>query len=148
MPFNPILKLSIFTCAIICAVAALSHAARQSQPQRTTKDRVYTDAQAARGEALASKIGCGRCHGPDLDGGGDETPPLWGIEFTSNWYGTTLRDLNLKLNEMPPDAKEKLRPQDYADLAAFLLQINGYPAGQGELPPESEALAQIRFVDP
>ena len=35
---------------------------------------------------------------------------------------------------MPPDRPGQLSPQTYADLVAFLLSNNGYPAGEKELP--------------
>jgi hypothetical protein len=38
--------------------------------------------------------------------------------------------------KMPPDRPGSLTDQSYADLAAFLLDANGYPKGDKELPPD------------
>jgi mono/diheme cytochrome c family protein len=117
-------------------------------PQRTTAERVYTETQAARGEELVLKVGCANCHGEDLDGGADETPPLWGQEFLSQWTGATLKDLHVKVTDMPPDSSTKRTPQEQTDIVAFLLHINGYPAGGNELSADQALLAQICIVAP
>jgi mono/diheme cytochrome c family protein len=45
--------------------------------------------------------------------------------------------------QMPQDAPASLRPQTYLDLVAYLLQSNGFPAGEHELPTHAALLAQI-----
>ena len=47
---------------------------------------------------------------------------------------------------MPPTRPEKMNPQDYVDIMTFLLQINGYPAGEDELVPDPEVLRQVKIV--
>jgi len=38
---------------------------------------------------------------------------------------------------MPADRPGKMKPQDYADIMAFLLYSNGYSAGKSKLTDES-----------
>jgi mono/diheme cytochrome c family protein len=128
------------------AISVLLLILSSAPQQKTTLDGVYTAAQVTRGEAVVLKVGCQKCHGDDLSGGPDEITPLWGEDFIQNWSGGTLKDLRVKLTEMPAGAPAKLSPQEYADLLAVLLQINGYPEGKSEVPTEPEALAQIKFV--
>lgn len=118
------------------------------QSERTVRDRVYSEAQALRGEALVMKVGCASCHGDDLDGGPEETPPLWGDEFLSQWTGATLKDLHVKVSDMPPDSSSTRTPQEQSDIVAFLLHINGYPAGSTELGPDRNLLSRVRIVAP
>jgi hypothetical protein len=41
--------------------------------------------------------------------------------------------------KMPPDRPGGLTEQNYADIAAFLLDANGYPKGDKELPPDAQS---------
>jgi quinoprotein glucose dehydrogenase len=47
--------------------------------------------------------------------------------------------------DMPPDKRGTLTRQKAADLVAFLLSFNKFPAGDMELPPDLAALRQIRI---
>jgi alcohol dehydrogenase (cytochrome c) len=40
---------------------------------------------------------------------------------------------------MPPDRPGGLSPQTYANLTAFILSNNGYPASEKELPLDPDA---------
>src|SRR5262245_54416068 len=95
----------------------------------------YTNAQADRGFANYMKP-CSRCNGADLQG--LEAPPLSGAAFMSRWQGHSVNELfEHTLDFMPADQPPRsLEPQTVADLMAFVLQFNGYPAGSGELPTD------------
>jgi len=47
--------------------------------------------------------------------------------------------------KMPQNRPGSLSDQEYADVVAYLLQINGRPAGERELPPDQELLARMRW---
>jgi hypothetical protein len=47
---------------------------------------------------------------------------------------------------MPQDAPDSLGTAAYADIVSFMLNVNGSPAGSGELPLDPEALKQIQFT--
>ena len=46
---------------------------------------------------------------------------------------------------MPQNRPGRLTRQQNADILAYLLSANQFPAGQTELPTETERLKQIRF---
>lgn len=107
-------------------------------------DGVYTEEQAKRGEAIYYQR-CGACHGPSLEGG-DMTPGLTGGIFTSNWNELPVSDLFERIRiTMPLDRPSTLSRQQTADVVAFLLKANKWPAGETELPREAEPLKEIQI---
>ena len=111
---------------------------------RSTWDGVYTAAQADRGKAVY-KIQCESCHGEDLEGD-PENPPLATPAFVYKWNSLPLADLYERVHkDMPPDNRGTLTRQKSADLVAYLLSFNKFPAGGKELPPELTAMREIRF---
>jgi len=107
-------------------------------------DGVYTDAQAARGEA-AFGAHCASCHGANLGGTG-EAPALAGPQFLSDFDGLSLGDLFDRIRTtMPQDSPGSLPRDQVADILAFLLKTNGLPSGGKELDRRSEYLKAIGF---
>jgi mono/diheme cytochrome c family protein len=105
---------------------------------------VYSPTQAERGRA-AFESSCAMCHSPDLSGRGP-IPALRGTSFTDERHGTSLSDLyGLIRTTMPPSRPGDLTPQTYADVVAYLLSANAYPAGEGDLPHHEESLRGIVF---
>ena len=47
--------------------------------------------------------------------------------------------------EMPKSDPGSLAPHEYAQVLAYLLEMNGMPAGDGDLPTDSLMLKKIRF---
>jgi mono/diheme cytochrome c family protein len=114
---------------------------------KTTLDGIYTKAQARRGEKIYADS-CASCHGPDLSGGG-QTPGLAGKEFNMDWSDLALSDLFDRTRAtMPADAPGTLKPEQAADVIAFILQKGSFPAGQTELPADVAELKAITFVSP
>ncbi len=114
----------------------------------SVRDGVFTEEQSRRGEAKYLKT-CKRCHQRDLAGDWiEDAPPLVGDEFLSNWATWTVGDLFEFMSlEMPPKRKDRrdLTADNYADILAYILQQNGFPAGQAELPPAFEPLVMIEM---
>ena len=74
------------------------------------------------------------------------TPPLVGGAFTSNWNDLTVGDLFDRIRTtMPLDNPGRLSRTQTADVIAFVLKANNWPAGTTELPADS-ALKQIRIA--
>ena len=112
---------------------------------KTTLDGIYTETQAKRGEKTYAES-CASCHGDDLAGGG-QTPALAGKEFNSDWNDLTMGDLFDRTRlSMPADKPGTLKPEQVADVIAFVLSKGNYPAGQAELPADAASLKAIRFV--
>jgi mono/diheme cytochrome c family protein len=114
----------------------------------STRDGVYSTAQASRGQA-SYKAACASCHGETLEGSGAATPPLVGSDFTMNWAGQTVDDLFERIQtSMPADRPGKLSRAENADILAYILSVNKLPAGNTDLPNDAEALKQIQFDPP
>jgi mono/diheme cytochrome c family protein len=112
--------------------------------ERTVWDSVYTADQAQRGQTAYNQT-CARCHQPTL-GGADQSPALVGGAFLGNWNGLTLGALHERIRKtMPSDDPGTYGRQHIADVMAYVLKVNGFPAGSVELPKESDALEQIRL---
>lgn len=134
--------------AAIIALAVLTVALRAQAPSasesRSVWDGVYTEDQAKRGEPLY-RAKCGSCHGDRLNGG-ESASPLTGGAFLANWNGLSLGDLFERIRiTMPQDHPGKLARQHIADVLAFMLSANKFPAGKTELAHQAEFLKEIRF---
>ena len=88
---------------------------------------------------------CALCHGEMLEGAAG--PPLAGDMFLGPRDGQPVSDLFDKINAtMPADAPGTLEPQQAAELVAFVLQANKFPAGRTELAPAAALLKQIAIA--
>jgi mono/diheme cytochrome c family protein len=111
-----------------------------AQEVKSVKTGVYTPEQADRGVAL-SKRKCASCHAPNrfTDDQLFLTPyagkPLWEM-------------FEVISDSMPEDDPGGLKPEEYADVIAYILRLNGFPAGQTELPTSKDALSLIVFEKP
>jgi S-disulfanyl-L-cysteine oxidoreductase SoxD len=115
------------------------------QDPRTTWSGIYTDAQARRGQAVYDEL-CMSCHLPDLTGV-DQAPGLVGPDFNNQWNGLPIHDLFERTRiSMPADKPGTLKPEQVADVLAFILSKGGFPAGETELPAQAEALKSIKFL--
>lgn len=124
---------------------SLANASQEAPSEsRSVWDGVYTEEQAKRGEAIYTKE-CASCHGDTLIGGGGASP-LTGGMFMSNWNGLALSDLFDRIRKtMPQGTPGKLSKQQDADVLAYILSFNKFPAGKTELPRQVEFLREIRF---
>jgi cytochrome c len=136
--------------AILTALAFLgaSAGAALAQPAaHTAQDGVFTDAQASRGNALYQD-NCSACHGGSLQGE-EENPPLSGKHFSSRWGGLPLSALYGFINtQMPLGQAGALGAQGNADVTAYILSVNKFPAGQSELPADLPTLRTITINKP
>jgi hypothetical protein len=116
----------------------------EAQQTRTANDRIYTEAQAARGRTLYAQK-CSKCHGDNLQG--RNAPALTGDAFIAIWGPQQVSELAAKIrNTMPADDQGKLKPAEASDLVAYLLQTGKFPAGQNELASDEAALKSITIT--
>jgi mono/diheme cytochrome c family protein len=104
---------------------------------------LYSASQAAQGAALYARQ-CTACHGAKLEGGAG--PALTGSSFRQLAAGqhlTAAALLDRISTTMPMTAPGSLKPEEYAALAAFLLQQSGYPAGDKVLAAGGAGLADL-----
>lgn len=126
----------------LALAAALAGAAIAQETGRSVWQGIYSPEQADRGAGVYSQR-CGACHGAALNGTG-EAPPLIGGEFISHWDTMTVGDLFDRVRTtMPQNDPQSLTREEYADVLAFLLKTNGFPAGTQPLDKRSEVLATI-----
>ena len=112
---------------------------------RTVWDGVYTEEQATRGEALYAEH-CVRCHGESLQGNGEGANPLTGATFKSTWNGVSMGAMFDRVRlSMPQDKPATVSRQEVADLLAFILRENKFPAGKTELARQTDMLNAITF---
>jgi mono/diheme cytochrome c family protein len=120
---------------LVLVAALLSGvAARATAPQKSTQDKIYTKAQAARGEKQYATV-CATCHDPaKVPEGKKPAPPLVGDAFLTKWDGRTLGELQDQiLTTMPNDGSVVLTEDQTADLVAYILQANKQPDGTADL---------------
>lgn len=133
-------------CGLMLAVLAGSSAGAQASkpiPTRvadtsgaSTLSGVYTTEQASRGKDVYAG-NCRSCHTPMSHTG--EMFSIW-------WRGKELSDLfTFVSTQMPKNDPGSLSAEDAADIVAYLLQMNGMPAGKAELYPDADSLKRYRI---
>lgn len=160
LPGAALRRLAAVALMILVAAVGVGLTARAAQApgKRSVMDGVYTTDQAARGRAQYRKR-CVLCHldngqghaavpvipGESLEREGDaEAPAVAGEPFQKKWNGRTAWELyGTMASTMPVGSPKTLSPQEYADLLAFLFELNKFPAGQSELTPAREQLESI-----
>jgi mono/diheme cytochrome c family protein len=116
-----------------------------AQAGNTVADRVYSGAQAERGQTIYAAQ-CAPCHGPALAGG--LGPPLAGADFLRAWDKRPLIDLVDKIEKtMPATNPGTLTRAQATDLVAHLLKTSALPAGSADLSGDA-MLKQITLVGP
>jgi mono/diheme cytochrome c family protein len=109
---------------------------------RGASDGVYTADQANKGRT--TYLGeCSRCHGESLTGS-ESGPALLGDTFLNGWNDHTAAELLDRIaSTMPQDSPGRLSRQQAADIVAYLLKANEFPAGQRALSSEAGELELI-----
>ncbi len=107
-------------------------AAAPASAQSSVWDGVYTAAQAERG-AGAWEGNCSACHGP--------SPNLQ--RFDNQTLGDAYTFISTKMPEGDPGTLEQ---STYTNILAYLLQFNGFPAGETALAPAAAATIRLNFT--
>jgi alcohol dehydrogenase (cytochrome c) len=111
---------------------------------QSSNNATYTAAQASAGKTAYSQS-CAICHGPNIDDG-EFAPPLRGAAFMQKYAGKPVSDLTAYItSKMPPSNPDSLGASVYSQIAAFILQQNGTPAGTAELPSDVPQLTRLIF---
>jgi mono/diheme cytochrome c family protein len=125
--------------------AADQTAAAAAAAPATGEPVTFTAEQAARGK-IAYDANCVSCHGPDLISA-NYGPPLAGQYFEGKWIGQPVSALFAQARDnMPPSRPGSLPAETYADLVAYILQVNGLKAGSSELPTDLAALEKMTIT--
>lgn len=134
------------TAALVWVAAAAVGAAQESG---RAAEGHYTEQQAMRGREEYITA-CAHCHSSDLLGDVRfEIPSLAEDDFFVRWGNRTAGELfHMISTDMPADKPGQLPATAYADILAYILQVNGFPAGSRELPPDAERLQSISLARP
>ncbi len=101
-------------------------------------DGVFTSGQASRGEQRFRQV-CAACH---------STNEFRGGRFRIKWVGQTAGDFfDLVSTTMPDGDPGSLSPEDYTNLLAYFLSLNGYPSGEEPLTADVAALRNVRIEE-
>ncbi|MEX2536806.1 MAG: cytochrome c [Trueperaceae bacterium] len=107
----------------------------------------FTEAQVERIRPLYDRQ-CAECHGSNLNGGLIGGPPLQGSYFDGRWGGQSVAALyTFTKTQMPQNRPDSLTPQQYADLVALILSLNGHESSDTELPGDPQALEGLGIRD-
>jgi mono/diheme cytochrome c family protein len=117
-------------------LGALMLSPRHSEAQaRSTMAGVYTPEQATKGREVFTS-NCLGCH---------TTASHQGTAFQLKWFGRPLYDLFDYVSQaMPKAAPGTLTEDEYVWVTAYILKLNGMPAGRTELNAEPAWLKSVR----
>ncbi len=94
----------------------------------------FTEAQARRGRGNFGEL-CGSCH---------SRSEFRGANFRFRWRRQTAWDFWVLVSQtMPENAPGSLRPSEYLDFVAYVLEMNGWEPGEGELEATERSLVSF-----
>ena len=126
----------LFVSGTVLAAALGGAVVSGQAPAKTTNSGVYTAAQAERGEKIF-EAKCTTCH---------DTARFTGDQFLDPWAGKPLKDVwDIASGTMPEDNPGSLQQQEYGDILAFFLHLNGFPTGETELKGDATVMAWIKI---
>ena len=139
---NSVLMFMLAGCASTSTGAPASGAAATSDlavPEASSANMFYTSQQASRGQGLFQD-NCVSCH---------SSSEFSGSFFERRWRNRAVGDIyEFVLYAMPDDNPGGLPEQTYADIVAYMLQMNDFPAGASELPTSMDMLMEMKmFAD-
>jgi mono/diheme cytochrome c family protein len=130
----------VIVCVIPLVVAAAAPAQTSGETATTVRDGVYSAEQAKRGRTTYDAK-CASCHD-----GGTMGPELWGDQFLAQWDDKFVGAFFSRIQTtMPEDAPGTLGENDVLDVVAYVLQTNGFPAGDKAIP-NAGTLTAMKFV--
>ena len=134
MRVHVILIASVLAAGVAAAVSA------QVPAETTVRDNVYSEEQSKRGR-VAYDAKCASCHD-----GGTMGPELWGDPFLAQWENKSAGEFFTRIETtMPEDAPGTLGESEVLDIIAYVLQTNGFPAGDKAIESRN-ALATMKLV--
>ncbi len=128
------IAVKIASCVILLLSIALTTTVRAQD--KTVNDGVFTEAQATSGQTVYDAQ-CKTCH-------------------NMRFYRDTLRSWNNQpllylwesiMGTMPADNPGSLMFEEYTNVIAYILQEQGFPAGDSELDPDN-GMESISIVSP
>lgn len=127
---------AVLVALVLATFGASRVVSAQPAARLTTADGVFTSAQAKSGGDLYTML-CQSCHAAITHTG---TP------FRSKWVGRTLGELYTYIREeMPKTEPGSLSEEEYTLVLAYILRMNGMPAGRRALTASDASMSRIRI---
>ncbi|GAC1303292.1 MAG: hypothetical protein NVS2B3_09420 [Vulcanimicrobiaceae bacterium] len=129
--------------ASVGAFAKTTHVAAAGAAGASSHAAMYSASQASAG-SKAYGANCASCHGAQLEGG--VGPALSGPTLNTLAKNTKLSvgDMFTFISQqMPLNAPASLSKAQYAQIMAYILKYNGYPAGAKELTYDSATNSKV-----
>lgn len=137
MRLSPRLLCVAFGGALLAALPV--HAQTPDSTARATADSTYSEEQAGRGEQVFTRV-CIECHA---------RTEMASADFRLKWGGQTTFDLFKSITTTMPDSDPGSLPLDnYTDVVAYILKLNGIPAGAAALTADSASMSRAKLVLP
>ena len=116
------------------APGATSEAGAAELRQPNTLEGIYTEAQAQRGRQIYEEI-CSECH---------QTEEWQEDLFRARWNGESVYRFWTYIYERMPNGSPpySLPRETVSDAVAYILQLNGVPAGPDEFGSDEESVAE------
>jgi polar amino acid transport system substrate-binding protein len=127
-------------CIIAAALAAAAFIAAPALARReATPPKLYTEQQAEDGQAIYVGA-CASCHGDKLQGNSAPASGGKALLHKAQKLGWSVSDMRtLVVSSMPLNDPGSLSPKQYAQVLAFLLASDCYPAGNTPFPTKDTA---------
>ena len=153
MMLLPMFPTTIFAAAVLLTGFGSTRRASHGSRDRSTltagsrvlipgdSTRLYTEEQATAGAALFGRV-CVECH---------EKKDVTSADFRAKWTGRPILDLYELIRTTMPDSNPgALSRDEYAGTLAYILKLNGLPAGATAVMPDSTAMrnATLEFPPP
>lgn len=131
----------LVTAAVLLLIPSFATAqhGKGERASRSVLDGVFTEAQAERGRS-AYRSHCAECHASGFFRG-DPFRLIWSGQPASGFF-------ELVRTTMPMNNPASLKAAEYAAILAYILELNGYPPGEVELPSTPAELDRILIEDP
>ncbi len=151
MMLLPMFPLAIFAAAVLLTgFGGTRPASHGSQDRSTLTARswvvthgdstpLYTEEQATAGAVLFGRV-CVECH---------EKTNVTSADFRAKWTGRPILDLYELIRTTMPDSNPgALSRDEYAEALAYILKLNGLPAGVTPVMPDSTAMRNVTLTLP
>src|SRR5262249_3030818 len=127
----------------LAALLFFARALALHSEESNTGTIIYSEEQALEGRDLYNEH-CASCHGAALEGQG--SLPLSGATFRARGAAAhhSVDDLFYIVRTlMPYGQPATLSKQEYIDITAYIITVNGYPAGAQPLPLDPPILKRM-----
>ncbi len=135
--------------AFVCGFVTQLICAQESET--SVWEGAYTLPQAQRGADVYARS-CVSCHATEAGvvAGHGPAPSVVGEDFMFRWTDASIADLFDTVRQtMPEAAPNSLSAQEYADVVAYLLNLNGFPSSNDRsLDPKARGAMLNTYIEP